>query len=633
MQSFLFALGLERMITNRPAQAVTSAMRDRLIYDAATKAETAVLSSWVSLEIEGEQGTRATVTRWVKDDDIDAGLVRVVTGPALTDPDDYPVQDYYVGRAGAAQNPFGFHRWLADFIGWELPLLTATDGRQVPLYMEQVFPLLFVEQRRGWGGIQAQMPYFSGVPDVKRRAIEFLLRLDVGQIESEKLRLRAEEKSLQDNWRAAVRLFKESIANDGLILIGIPEKLTVAWPPPTNPVLAESVGRDWVPVERVIEDAIRSQVELDAIGTREVDGAANEFEADLSAALEESDAIRQTSAVLREQVLRDESELELVRSRVLALKEDLREHQDILKLENLGSASLARLHEDCPVCHQQIPASLLRAESPLQTSSTQESVDYIQQQIELFTVMERDTAQVLDANRERLAALRRRAAEARHRIRSIRSTLIAPGESPAEEDVARRIRLQERIHQLKSVTERFYVLLGELERLSEQGRRVRGSLANLPKDRLSDPDQNKLSVLERVFIDQLRSYDFGSFRDERLGISRDDYLPRRDDFDLQADISASDSIRVVWAYLLGLLETARTTDTNHPGLLIFDEPRQQSAKEVSFSALLERAANDDGNRQIIFATSEELGSLQRMLAGVPHQLHVVDGYVLKPLAE
>jgi hypothetical protein len=116
-----------------------------------------------------------------------------------------------------------------------------------------------------------------------------------------------------------------------------------------------------------------------------------------------------------------------------------------------------------------------------------------------------------------------------------------------------------------------------------------------------------------------------------LIISRDDYLPRREEFDLQADISASDSIRVVWAYLLGLLEVDAQAETNHPGLLVFDEPRQQSTKEVSFEALLHRAGRDARGRQVIFATSEDLDSLKAMLEDVPHALHAIDGYVLKAI--
>ena len=45
----------------------------------------------------------------------------------------------------------------------------------------------------------------------------------------------------------------------------------------------------------------------------------------------------------------------------------------------------------------------------------------------------------------------------------------------------------------------------------------------------------------------------------------------------------------------------------------------------------EAALFDAAGRQVIFATSEELGSLSAMLRDVPHTLHSVDGYLLQPV--
>ena len=183
IQSILYALGLEKMVTTRSASLLTSAMRDRLIYDSETKAETKVQSSHVSLEIEGLNGAPATITRWVVDKNIKSSLVRIHHDSISDISPESNFDDYYVGRAGGATSDRGFHVWLAEFIGWTMPELPAREGRTARLYMEQVFPLLFVEQRRGWGGIQAQMPIFSGVTEVRKRAIEFLLDLDVGKNE------------------------------------------------------------------------------------------------------------------------------------------------------------------------------------------------------------------------------------------------------------------------------------------------------------------------------------------------------------------------------------------------------------------------------------------------------------------
>lgn len=630
VQSVLFALGLERMITTRPTNAVTSAMRDRLIYDPATKRETAVLSSWVSVEIEGVGGQVATVTRWVKDAEIEPALVRVSHGPELTQDDDYPTEDYYVGIRGGASNPRGFHTWLAEFIGWSMPELPAREGRTSPLYMEQVFPLLFVEQRRGWGGIQAQMPIFSGVSEVRKRAIEFLLALDVGQNQIERQRLRAEESELQDAWRTKVRSFTQSLEGDGLVAVALHESAVDSWPPRGKvPYLAEPADDEkWLAVDDVVgalhrEDAaLAAQVDAPADVNADVRSA-------LAQALEESNRLRQQEAVIRDDLVRQQAEARSIAERLTSLREDLRQHQDVATLERLGSTTATLLHDDCPVCHQALPASLVPGETPAMTAT--ESVDYIRQQIELFETMETDSEFVLRAKRERWNQIRQDSNDVASRFRAMRESLVGPQAAPPVDAIARRIRIAERITRLRSAVERFDALAAELERMTVLVREVRARLKELPRDSLSEADEAKLRHLNRVFVEQLRAYDFGSFSDERLSISKDDYLPRREEFDLQADISASDSIRVIWAYLLGLLEVSSSYAINHPGLLIFDEPKQQSAKDLSFAALLRRAAADSENRQIVFATSESLDSLSAMLSDVPHRLLVVDGYMLKPV--
>ena len=436
---------------------------------------------------------------------------------------------------------------------------------------------------------------------------------------------------LESAWTDAVRRFKESLVGDGLVPIRVPESLTTAWPPDPSPALAESRNSSWIPLDEVIGGLRVEHERLQRQGIPKVEAVASDVEKRLGQTLQEVDTLRAASAMLREDMLRDHAELRSVRDRLAALEEDLREHRDILTLQRVGSAEVDRLHEDCPVCHQALPASLLGTKLPARTLSPEETVDYISQQIELFTVMQRDGKRALDAKNERWAAMRSRLAEARSHVRALRSTLTSPNGTPSVETIASRLQIENRLTNLEAVSERFFELLAVLERLAAEGRGVRAALAELPKDKLSRHDQSKLALLEESFVQQLHRYDFGSFSDESLSISPDDYLPRREEFDLQADISASDSIRVVWAYLLGLMEVSAHEETNHPGLLLFDEPRQQSTKQVSFAALLRRAAADAAGRQVIFATSEELGSLSAMLRDVPHTLHSVDGYLLQPV--
>jgi len=141
-----------------------------------------------------------------------------------------------------------------------------------------------------------------------------------------------------------------------------------------------------------------------------------------------------------------------------------------------------------------------------------------------------------------------------------------------------------------------------------------------------------------------------------VNVSYDTYRPEHEGFDIQTDvnsktstvtaagdtspittqlqnsISASDLIRTIWAYLTGMLEMGRSGNTNHPGFILFDEPRQQSTRDVSFVELLRRAATSNSfGQQVIFFTSENLERLKGHLTGLPRSLVAIEGRVIKRL--
>jgi hypothetical protein len=67
---------------------------------------------------------------------------------------------------------------------------------------------------------------------------------------------------------------------------------------------------------------------------------------------------------------------------------------------------------------------------------------------------------------------------------------------------------------------------------------------------------------------------------------------------------------------------------------VFDEPRQQATRELSFQRLLERAsAAKASGQQVIFATSEKQERLDEFLSGVNCQLLVFQGYMLRKIID
>lgn len=156
--------------------------------------------------------------------------------------------------------------------------------------------------------------------------------------------------------------------------------------------------------------------------------------------------------------------------------------------------------------------------------------------------------------------------------------------------------------------------------------------ATLPKDKLSATDQSKLTRLTTLLQSQAAEFGFSTFSASELEISNDSYRPEKEGFEIGFETSASDAIRLKWAYQLSLLELASSFRTNHPELLIFDEPRQQSSSKVSFESLLRRASKArDRGQQVVFSTSEDLESLRQITSSMKCHEEIFAGYILQKL--
>jgi hypothetical protein len=172
-------------------------------------------------------------------------------------------------------------------------------------------------------------------------------------------------------------------------------------------------------------------------------------------------------------------------------------------------------------------------------------------------------------------------------------------------------------------------LAEDLVRIADEAAEAEATLSGLRTKGLTGDDRAKLQHLQTLLREQLHEYQFSSLAIGEINISDVKYTPDHEGFDLGFDLSASDMIRTIWAYLLSMLELARSDQTSHCGMLIFDEPRQQETATVSFVQLLRRASLSYAfGQQVIFATSEEEAQLRVALANVPHSFLSFSGKIL-----
>lgn len=631
MQGMLYALGLERMLSPRRGVPLPHAMTNFLRNDDESREE--VLESRVSLEIENGAGQIITVHRPIKSQ-IDGRLISVDFGPTLTDETATVARkDFFVLDPGAALREDGFHYFLEDFLGWVLPTVRRYDSPDAKLYLETIFPLFWVEQKAGWSSIPATIPTYLKIREVHKRAVEFIMDLDVHKLELRKQHLDELTAENARDWRNLWDEMDRFTRRSGGKTEALPQKPTTVTDDLVRAHVVIAERTEWRPLGDLLT-ALRARVAaLMDTAVPEVGATADHLAGQLETLHQEVEATNTARIqVYRAKQLKD-ADIESLKRRIKSLADDLQKNQDVQKLQRY-SGSIADLTPDhCPTCEQTLVDTLLAQEALTAVMPIEDNIEYLRSQLRMFQdilAREDEEFRTLD---QAGTGKDRELADLYSRIRTLRSDLVSPAGNPSAVAIEERVRAEARVRELEGIQSAFEETVERMRGLAITYTQLLKERADLPLDKMSASDRRKLNRLTELLQQQARDYGFTTFEPSELSIADDTYRPQKEGFEIGFETSASDAIRLKWAYQLGLLELASEQPTNHPGMLLFDEPRQQSSSKVSFSRLLQRAASARRrDQQVIFSTSEDLESLREIVAGIDCEEKIFPGYVIQPLS-
>src|SRR5699024_1802768 len=349
LQAILYALGLEGMLSPSHRIPLPHAMTDSITIDGQTRP---IIESSVSLSIENAAGKRITVSRQVVHPNKDKNLVSVIGDTDLVESDSGIAADYFVRRKGAAQNSAGFHRFLASFLGLDLPRVTRTDGSESLLYLETLFPYFFVEQKHGWSGIQARIPTYLGIRDVGKRSAEYLLGLQSLDRILQRQRVRSSMSEIESAWQGAVSKLSEAGRLSRIVVQNLPTKISHDTSAMITPRVVldgewKNVAEAVTILKRQLQEAQNVPVPTAGESAKETESHLKQMEHGLRQALAISTSISDERGEL-------ERQSQQVALRLEALRDDLQRHKDTQVLERLGSEHAHALLAEsvCPTCHQ-----------------------------------------------------------------------------------------------------------------------------------------------------------------------------------------------------------------------------------------------------------------------------------------
>jgi chromosome segregation ATPase len=568
-----------------------------------------VTESGAYLEI-GNGNETVTIYRNIKAENKDNRLITVYYGTydKIGDPKTQSA-DYYVNIQYAATGEKGFHTFLEDFLHLELPLVRVSDGNERKLYLQVIFSSMFIEQKHGWSDILSGMPVF-GIRESKKRVVEFILGLDTLKNEKERDRLNAVKVQLEREWEQLASEMQRAVYSETCDVMNFPTRPRVLTEKDcsrititsnSGMVISDEIGRLQTEYAGLRQLKPRVLDNFEALNKElsETETAILAIEAELS-------SIAKRLASGSEAISRLTSDLEIVNS-------DIRNNEDAARLQKFGSeAADGELSVDvCPTCKQHIQDNLLSAGAESGFMSIEENIRHLKEQrkmLEFSLDSRKNTRDELQRNRQQLEA---RLQTLRRLAQTLRSDLYTTTDTEASEAIMlKKIEISSHIEHLLKLQSAVASMIEQLQELSSRWNAYLDQKAKLPSRAISDSDEDKIKLLKTHFINNLKRYHYSSLSNfDGIDISIESLLPTIDGFDMKFDSSASDGIRVIWAFTMALLQVSIEKNGNHPCVVIFDEPAQQSIVPDDMESFIKSAAELGKECQIITAitlNSQEL---------------------------
>lgn len=534
------------------------------------------------------------------------------------------IEDMYVHSANSTTSAKGFHSFLEKFIGLELPVVPGTDGTEYKLYMQLLFSVIFIEQKRGWADLFSAMPVLS-IKDAKKRVLEYLLGLDTLSNEKKRAFLKSQEAEIIQRWNLLTNEVFALCNREDCRIYGLPIKPCILDDNFLDKLTVSTISNgSTIDDELAILDKRRKKLEF------KTPKVIDNFE-DLQTELEKTEAsicsLENEQSQTRVNFFQEKAACTRLESNLQVVDADLRNNKDAQKLKRMGSElGIESYNGRCPICGQEIEDSLLPIQNCEHIMSIEENIRHLEAQktmISFALEAHRKNVGVCEAN---LQSLSSRIFTLRRLAKTIRNDLFSVDESLSETIVYEKINLENRIQSLTELKEKVETRVAEIQELSIEWGKYLAEKKSLPKTNFTQSDKEKVDALEKNFKNYLRCFNYQSVSSyDSIQISRENYLPISEGFDMKFDSSASDNIRAIWSYTLALLKTSNEKNGNHPQIVIFDEPGQHSIVTNDMVSLFNAIIEMRGPKQVILGITLNDGEIRSAVESIsPEKIHIVD---------
>lgn len=575
IEAIYYCLGLEEILGGRNEKALKPVFKNKIDYNGKTYVP---IESNFYLEIENERNEVVTINRNVEKQQSHNSIVKIYSGDIESTLNGRcNSSEFYVHLSGSATSQKGFHKFLEEFVGWNLPEVPTYDEKDRKLYLQTIFPALCIEQKRGWSGLLTTIPNF-GFKDIKKKAIEYILNLDIITNEKLKAEQKINELYLKNKWYTIISEMESLLKNNNCIIPNLFEQ----------PKILDEENMKMLGVfkqehnENIYIEEYISKLKVQSKELTQCDLKVGENIDELQEELEDlKNDIQQDEEIYDSQIKQinlESDEIDVITKNLEIINKDLNNNKDLQKLKKLGALKDSKIINDiCPICNQKIQDCLLSQSDSLKVMSIEDNIKHLQEQKKLLEYTMKAHKENIEQYNKFAESMKTNIEKKRRTIRRIINDIYSTDTSVAETIVYKKVTIDNEIEELQKLMLEIEEYKNKLLKLSREWVDLIEIRKKIPKDSFSEEDNIKIKHLQNDFIEKIQKYRYSSIDNlSEIEISKEKLLPTVYGFDLTSDCSASDNIRVIWAFTLSLLCNSLKFNGNHPNFLIIDEPEQQS---------------------------------------------------------
>jgi DNA repair exonuclease SbcCD ATPase subunit len=556
-----------------------------------------IIKSFVMLEISNGKEIITLIRSIIKKTDV-AGMKNVSIDSFSTT----AKIKYLIASGDGVFSPDGLQSFLFNFLNWEIVNVPTYEGTFSKIYLENLIPLFFVEQRAGWSQIQARQVMRYGIREVKKVAFEYVMGLNRFDIHIKEI----ERKELSERIQRLKRDIKEKEENILIVVNGSIEKdVLYVTRPATGKVTIENT------IKQLRLRYEEGQKEIGSLSkmTENADTQENSLRKNLRITSHQTRKALEKISLLQQEIAGYENYIDRINI-------NKNKNKQLKKIEGLAPELNI---SNCPVCETPLSVysegecKLCRNELTRKISTPDENLEFLEDERSSFEKILETKRLELKKTRQRWEDLKQREQTITENIDHQISTYVGPQLDKYRQKISELDLIFKDIELFKRVVERWEnlkPLRRELVQFEKDELKLKETIAEYHE---SESDKNILRTLVSMFRENVRQLRLLKGKDELINVIKIDdtdfYTPYLEEYDLYNISSSSDNVRVILSYYLSMLQTSIQLDNpkiKFPNLLILDEPKQQNLDDKDLNTFIEILENlPTDSCQVILTTFSE----------------------------